>query len=506
MAQNTSDNSECLAETCRLEALEGKTKKTEDIARDNDSRKCQNTSTQETLTNSKISGKTSDPEDFLVQTHHLSLQTDETYEEQSEEQSVNLNEFPNEPLKNPNFQSEKTRDDSAPLICETLITKLEDATYSAETWHPDYLAYHSDETSEERYEEKSENIEKLRDDMSDETCNVPDLQLNHPSQNLRDPSEVISRDLKHNFSETKINEVIIVGHGKFKPTEPTGNTTTEKQTQSVDTTKTVSSYGLLILTTILILVQLYTIVFIYNMKQQYEGLELTAHNRLTGDNKITTENLLNKDNTHLVKQMNENWERILKATKEEFEKTQTITEHVLEEKRKEITLIKGNIRLMKDTQSKLQVQMDTLENRCKAMEEKYSEIKNDITSSEINFKREIYDINLYIILFLILLIIAVIFMAQKELLHRKYHESDRIPPDNPTVGCGQKQKVGGQETALSDERFEMSMAQKIKEEGISLISFSSLTQNFHKEFFLQVLVPESLPTYAVGTLSDLFNI
>lgn len=272
MAQNTSDNSECLAETCRLEALEGKTKKTEDIARDVDSRKCQNTSTQEILTNSKISGKTSDPEDFLVQTHHLSLQTDETYEEQSEEQSVNLNEFPNEPLKNPNFQSEKTRDDSAPLICETLITKLEDATYSAETWHPDYLAYHSDETSEERYEEKSENIEKLRDDMSDETCNVPELQLNHPSQNLRNPSEIISRDLKHNFSETKINEVIIVGHGKFTPTEPTGNTTTEKQTQSVDTTKTVSSYGLLILTTILILVQLYVFTAFYETILSVEAI------------------------------------------------------------------------------------------------------------------------------------------------------------------------------------------------------------------------------------------
>lgn len=77
------------------------------------------------------------------------------------------------------------------------------------------------------------------------------------------------------------------------------------------------------------------------MKQQYEGLDLTAHNRLTGDNKITTENLSSKDNTHLVKQMNENWERILKATKEEFEKTQTIIEHVLEEERKEITLIEG---------------------------------------------------------------------------------------------------------------------------------------------------------------------
>lgn len=52
------------------------------------------------------------------------------------------------------------------------------------------------------------------------------------------------------------------------------------------------------------------------------------------------------------------------------------------------------------------------------------------------------------------------------------------------------------------------MAQKIKEKGISLISFSSLTQNFHKEIFKQVLVPESLPvhTYVVGTLSDLFNI
>lgn len=64
------------------------------------------------------------------------------------------------------------------------------------------------------------------------------------------------------------------------------------------------------------------------MKQQYEGLDLTAHNRLTGDN-------------NLVKQMNEHWERILKATKEEFEKTQTNTQHVLEEERKKITLIKG---------------------------------------------------------------------------------------------------------------------------------------------------------------------
>lgn len=60
------------------------------------------------------------------------------------------------------------------------------------------------------------------------------------------------------------------------------------------------------------------------MKQQYKGLDLTAHNRLTGDN-------------NLVKQMNEHWERILKATKEEFEKTQ----HVLEEERKKISLIKG---------------------------------------------------------------------------------------------------------------------------------------------------------------------
>lgn len=36
-------------------------------------------------------------------------------------------------------------------------------------------------------------------------------------------------------------------------------------------------------------------------------------------------------------------------------------------------------------------------------------------------------------------------MAQKELLRRKYHEPDRISPNNPSVGCGQKQKVGGQE-------------------------------------------------------------
>lgn len=278
MAQNTSDNSECLAESWRIETLEGKTENTEDIARDVDSRKCQNTSTQETLTNSNISGKTSDPEDFLVQTHHLSLQTDETYElqEQSGKESVNLNEFQNEPLKNQNFQSEKTRDDSAPLIRETLMTKLEDSNYSTETCHPemppDQLAYHTDRTSEGKYEEKSENIDKLRDDMSDETCNVPDLKLNHPSQNLRDPSEVIPRDLKHNFPETKTHGDIIVGHGKFKPTEPTDNTTTEKQTQSVDTIKTVSSYGFLILTTILILVQLYVFTAFYKLILSVEAI------------------------------------------------------------------------------------------------------------------------------------------------------------------------------------------------------------------------------------------
>lgn len=45
---------------------------------------------------------------------------------------------------------------------------------------------------------------------------------------------------------------------------------------------------------------------------------------------------------------------------------------------------------MEDIQRKLQVQT---ENRFKEMEEKYSEIKNYITSSEIHFKREIYDIS-----------------------------------------------------------------------------------------------------------------
>lgn len=48
---------------------------------------------------------------------------------------------------------------------------------------------------------------------------------------------------------------------------------------------------------------------------------------------------------------------------------------------------------MEDIQRNLQVEMDTLKNSCKTMEEKYSEIQNNMTSSEINFKREIYDIS-----------------------------------------------------------------------------------------------------------------
>lgn len=41
----------------------------------------------------------------------------------------------------------------------------------------------------------------------------------------------------------------------------------------------------------------------------------------------------------------------------------------------------------------------------------------------------------------------------------------------------------------------MSMSQKVQEKGISLISFSSLTQNFHKEILKQVLEPKALPLH-----------
>lgn len=262
MAQNTSESSECLTEACRLKALEGKTKKIENIAQDFVSRKCQNTSTRETFTNSKTSGKTSYPE---VQTHHLALQTDETYEERSVEQFVNLNDvqknMPQEPSNNPNFKSGETRNDSAPSIPEPLMTKIKDSNYSAETCHSgvprDNSAYRTDETSEEKYEEESDNLNKIQDNLSDKTCNVPDTKIKHPSQNVRDPTEVIPRDLKHKIPETMTDGDIIVGHSKFKPTEPTDNATNEKPTQTVHTTKEVLSYRYLILITIFILLQSY---------------------------------------------------------------------------------------------------------------------------------------------------------------------------------------------------------------------------------------------------------
>lgn len=60
----------------------------------------------------------------------------------------------------------------------------------------------------------------------------------------------------------------------------------------------------------------------------------------------------------------------------------------------EISLsILEEVQSMKVNQWKLQDQMNTLENRCKATEEKYSELISNITRSEINLKREIYDIS-----------------------------------------------------------------------------------------------------------------
>lgn len=166
VAQNKSDNPECLTDSCHLETLE---KKGEDIIQDGVSRKSQNTSTREIL--EKSSAITLHSE---MPTNHSAFYTDETFEDISVEESNNLIELQNnmlqEAFNDPDFKSGETRDDSPVYSTrETSMTKLEDSKYPAETCHPEMSLDHSAYCTDEISDEESDNLDEFQDNMPDET-------------------------------------------------------------------------------------------------------------------------------------------------------------------------------------------------------------------------------------------------------------------------------------------------------------------------------------------------
>lgn len=144
----------------------------------------------------------------------------------------------------------------------------ENSKSSAETSHPGMqtvqLAVCTDEIAEEKSTKKLDHLNENQDDVPEETYHDLDLKSKQSSQNIREPTEIIPRDLKHNIPEAMTHDNFIVAHGKIKPSGTTDNTSIENSTKkSICTTKEVSLNGFLSITAILILVQTYVFYLFY---------------------------------------------------------------------------------------------------------------------------------------------------------------------------------------------------------------------------------------------------
>lgn len=246
---------------------------------------------------------------------------------------------------------------------------------------------------------------------------------------------------------------------------------------------------------------------------------------------------------HVTELFRKNWEKEKDIfTKETEKKERTLidslnkvkedveenSENVLSQikyQSQEINELKGKIQPVDDLKVQLENRMNKIEEEKKrltkdyeALEKNQEVLEEKINSTEErlggverqqNFVyKEINDINLYIILFLVVVVIAVIFASQKLLLYRQpSHTADRtVSVEAPSMRSGPNQRVGGQEVSRAELLAKVSS--KKVEKGIGVISFHSSTQEFHQNLLRVVPKPYSLPmqTYLIEKQEDLLKV
>lgn len=197
----------------------------------------------------------------------------------------------------------------------------------------------------------------------------------------------------------------------------------------------------------------------------------------------------------------------------------------IEEQRKEITEFKEKIQPVDDLKAQFEEKMDKVKDELNNLLDKYQSLekKQKFEEERINSTekklggverqqnyvfKEINDIHLYIILFLVVVVIAVIFASQKLLLYRQpSHTADRtVSVEAPSMRSGPNQRVGGQEVSRAELLAKVSS--KKLEKGIGVISFHSSTQEFHQNLLRVVPKPHSLPmqTYLIEKQEDLLKV
>lgn len=216
----------------------------------------------------------------------------------------------------------------------------------------------------------------------------------------------------------------------------------------------------------------------------------------------------------------------LNKVKEDVEENSRNVLSEIENQSQEIAEFKGKIQPVDDLKVQLENRMNEIEEEKRRLTKDYQALEKNqefleekINSTEErlggverqqNFVfKEINVINLYIILFLVVAVIAVIFALQKLLLYRQpSHTADRTvyTVEAPSMRSGPNQRVGGQEVSRAELLAKVSS--KKVEKGIGVISFHSSTQEFHQNLLRVVPKPHSLPmqTYLIEKQEDLLKV
>lgn len=262
------------------------------------------------------------------------------------------------------------------------------------------------------------------------------------------------------------------------------------------------------------------------LKNQLSEYENTNKNYFT---EILEENW-NRKNESLVKEIDEKVvslnSSLINVVKGEVKAYSKNIQSQFDQQHRNITENKGKIQQIEEWQARFNERMEASEAQTKNLEKNIQKLEENQPKIEKQLKNvtnhlhgvdgqlnyvfsEMSEINLYIILFLVLVVIAGIFAVQKLLpLRQPSLTTDRraSPAEarDPSMRSGPR--VGGKEQ--SHTAIYSTLSSKTRVRGISIISFHSATQKFHQKLLEAVSLPQTLPlqAYLIENQEDLLKV
>ncbi|XP_061165254.1 uncharacterized protein LOC133174199 [Saccostrea echinata] len=182
--------------------------------------------------------------------------------------------------------------------------------------------------------------------------------------------------------------------------------------------------------------------------------------------------------------------------KSEVQEKSTSLENKLQDIQERITVSERNMgQLIKDERRERTAKFNEVEETVNNIKESASKNFTEVESKykgvegQLNyFFRELKDINIYIVGFLLVLVVVVIYVAYKILLPKSPSGEDGIRQVTQIHDPLPRSRVGGQSPPVNIERI----TKRSLDRSIGIISFNTSTQQFHQDLMSKVSKPRSL--------------